>query len=311
MTLLNKQEALAQIASLIDDFDIDMADIEQILARKFGNADTQSSTLVKVLSYLGGTFIFAGIVTFIALQWDAMNSAARVIVTLGSGLCFFVLGVFALRDTRYRQISMPLFIAASLLQPLGLMVAFDEFLDGGDEKIAWLVTLGVFGLQFIAAFLRWRLTTLAMISLGFLSGFWAVLLDLCSFDEKVIAVTLGAMWLVAAVGLRKGTHAAATPLLFFFGCWMLLIGWWSTVEGSIFEVGFLFAACGLVWVGVWAQSRALNFAATLGILGYTAYFTGHYFADSIGWPLALMAIGFALIGISVAALRIDRKYLRA
>jgi len=309
--LLNKQEALGQIASLIDDFDIDMADIERVLSSELGNADRQSSTLAKVLSYLGGTFVFAGIVTFIALQWGGMNSGVRVVVTLGSGLCFFALGVSALRGARYRNFSMPLFIAASLLQPLGLMVAFDEFGSGGDEQIAGLVTLSIFGLQFVAAYSRWRLTTLAMISLGFLSGFWTVLLDLCLFDEKVIAVTLGAMWLVAAVALRKGIHTAASPLLFFFGCWMFLFGWWFTLEGSIFEVGFLFAACGLVWVGVWAQSRALNFAATLGIIGYTAYFTGHYFADSIGWPLALMAIGFALIGISIVALRIDRKYLRA
>src|SRR5512132_2668425 len=41
--------------------------------------------IVRVIGYLGGTFVFAGIAALIALQWDAMNSAARVVITLGSG----------------------------------------------------------------------------------------------------------------------------------------------------------------------------------------------------------------------------------
>ena len=47
--------------------------------------------LVRVLGFLGGTFVFAGIGVFIALQWDDMNSAARIVVTLGSGLAAFIL----------------------------------------------------------------------------------------------------------------------------------------------------------------------------------------------------------------------------
>jgi hypothetical protein len=50
--------------------------------------------------------------------------------------------------------------------------------------------------------------------------------------------------------------------------------------------------------------------ATLAILAYTGYFTSEYFVDSIGWPLALVAFGLVLIGLSAVAFRIDREYLR-
>jgi hypothetical protein len=51
--------------------------------------------------------------------------------------------------------------------------------------------------------------------------------------------------------------------------------------------------------------------ATAGILAYTAWFTGEHFAESVGWPIALIIFGLLLIGLSALALRIDRNYVRA
>ena len=59
--------------------------------------------LVRVLGYIGGTFVFAGVGVFIALQWDAMNPPARVVITLGSGLAAFVLAVLSHRDPRFEK----------------------------------------------------------------------------------------------------------------------------------------------------------------------------------------------------------------
>jgi hypothetical protein len=58
------------------------------------------------------------------------------------------------------------------------------------------------------------------------------------------------------------------------------------------------------------HSRSLLAVATLAILAYTGWFTGEHFAESIGWPLALIAFGILMIGLSAAAYRIDRDYLR-
>jgi hypothetical protein len=58
------------------------------------------------------------------------------------------------------------------------------------------------------------------------------------------------------------------------------------------------------------HSRTLLFVATIAILAYTAWFTGQYFADSIGWPLALIVFGMLMIGLSALAFRIDRDYVR-
>ena len=73
---------------------------------------------------------------------------------------------------------------------------------------------------------------------------------------------------------------------------------------------FLAAAAAFVYVSVVLHSRTLLAVATLAILAYTAWFTGQHFVDSIGWPLALMALGLLMIGLSALAVRIDRTYVR-
>jgi hypothetical protein len=108
----------------------------------------------------------------------------------------------------------------------------------------------------------------------------------------------------------SGRHTILSAQLYVFGCWATLAGLFDLVEGSWAEVVFVAAVCALVYLGVWARSRALNLATTIAFLAYTAYFTSRYFADSIGWPIALILIGLSMIGISAASLQIDRNYLR-
>jgi len=73
---------------------------------------------------------------------------------------------------------------------------------------------------------------------------------------------------------------------------------------------FLASAAGFVYLSVLLHSRTLLVASTLGILAYTGWFTGEHFADSVGWPLALIAFGIFMIGLSALAFRIDRDYVR-
>jgi hypothetical protein len=63
-------------------------------------------------------------------------------------------------------------------------------------------------------------------------------------------------------------------------------------------------------LSIMVHSRMLLFVATMSILGYTAHFTRQYFADSVGWPLALIAFGLFMIGLSALAFKIDRQYVR-
>ena len=65
-----------------------------------------------------------------------------------------------------------------------------------------------------------------------------------------------------------------------------------------------------VYLSALVHSRTLLFVAPGATLAYTAWFTGEHFADSVGWPIALVVFGLIMIGLSALAFRIDRDYVR-
>src|SRR5574338_460710 len=74
-----RTRALRTIADIAREHSLSAADVAAALreASATESEDRRQHVLVRVLGYLGGTFVFAGIGVFIALQWDQLNSAAR------------------------------------------------------------------------------------------------------------------------------------------------------------------------------------------------------------------------------------------
>jgi len=129
-------------------------------------------------------------------------------------------------------------------------------------------------------------------------------------DGTVIAIVLGGSILLASAGVDRMGRGGVVPFWYFVGAAAFLYGLFDAVESTPLEIVFLAAAAGFVYASVVLHSRALLAVATLAILGYTGYFTGQHFVDSIGWPLALIAFGLMLIGLSAVAFRLDRQYVR-
>jgi hypothetical protein len=93
-----RRAALAEIVTLAREHRLSAAEIAASVSAGMPGAAAPPegrarTILMRVLGYLGGTFVFAGIAAFIALQWDTMNSAARVVITLGPGIAACVLAV--------------------------------------------------------------------------------------------------------------------------------------------------------------------------------------------------------------------------
>jgi hypothetical protein len=266
--------------------------------------------LVRVLGVLGSTFVFAGIAAFIALQWASLGPAARVIVTLGPGIAAFVLAVLAHRDPRFAMASTPLFLVAAALEPTGMGVALDEYGSGGDWRLAGLLIAGTVGVQMGVTFEALRKSTLLFLAVLFAAIFWWTAFDLLDIDGGLTALILGGSLMLAAAGIGRSRHASITPLWYFVGSAAFLAGLFDLVERTPFELLFLAAAASFVYLSAVLHSRTLLAVSTLAILGYTAWYTGEYFADSVGWPLALIGFGLFMIGLGALAFRIDRVYVQ-
>lgn len=306
-----RTRALDEIAAIARRHGISALEIAAAIGGQGAPGHRARGVLVRVLGFLGGTFVFAGVGIFIAMRWSDLNAAARVVVTLGPGVTAFVLASLGARDPRFEKSATPLFLIAAALEPTGMFVAFDEFGSGGDWRVASLVTSATMALQFAATFQAIRRSVPLFMTILFGTLFWGTALDLLDVAPRVIGLALGASVLVAAIGIDRTLHRDISPPWYLVGSVAFLAALFETVDRTPFEVLFVAAAVGGVYLSAVLRSRMLLFVATMAILGYTAWFTSERFADSVGWPIALIIFGMFMIGLSAFAFRIDREYVRA
>ncbi len=305
-----KHEALEQILKIARAHGLTPSDIRTAFKEaNFGREQLPGSLLGRILGYLGGTFIFAGLGVFIALNWDVMNSAARIIITLGSGISAFIMAIVASTDERYTKVKTPLYLMAAALQPVGILVALDEFSSAGDWHHAALLTAGIMGFQQAAVFWQKRDTTLLFTTLVFALWFFGVALDFVDVDEELNALVLGVATLSFCVGLERTPHQGMTPFWYLVGSVLFFHGLFELVQRTAFELVFLAVACTGVFLSTYVRSRTLLFVCTIAILTYISYFTAEHFQDSLGWPLVLVVLGLAFITLSAIAIRINRRYI--
>jgi hypothetical protein len=308
--MASKDEALEQIASIARSHQLTADEIAAALSSPDSDGSQRSARLLgRIFGLLGGIFVFAGLGVFIALNWDVMNSAARIIITLGSGMAVFVLALIAGNDDRYSKLTTPLFLVAAILQPMGILVAINEFSSGGDWRYAALLTAGTMALQQGAVFARKRYTTLLFTTLVFAYWGLVVMLDLMAMEGDLIAVVTGVSIMLMCLGLEKTAHRSLTPFWFLLGSVAFYYGFFSLVEDSAAELLFLASACGGVFISTVANSRSLLAVSTVAILAYVSYFTREHFLDSIGWPILLILLGLLMIGLASVALRISNRYI--
>jgi len=302
--------AIEQILEIARKYNLSLADIETAFRTEVrGSVEPSASLLGRILGYLGGIFIFAGLSIFTALNWDVMNTAARIIITLGSGLTVFVMALVASGDERYTRVKTPLYLVAAALQPVGILVAIDEFSSGGDWHYAVLLTAGIMVFQQAAVFWQKRDTTLLFTTLLFALWFFAVALDLLNVDEEIIALILGFSTVSLCIGLERTPNRGMNPFWYLFGSVSFLYGLFELVEHTYVELVFLAIACGGVVLSTWVRSRTLLFVSTVAILAYIGYFTSEHFQDSLGWPLVLIILGLVFIALSSVAMRINKRYI--
>jgi hypothetical protein len=306
-----KEQALNTIADLVREHGITPEEIRNRLAATADSADSKTSVLTRLLSYLGGIFVIAGLGVFIEMQWTDMNAAARITVTLGSGIAAFSMAWIFASDERREKMVTPLFLIAGFLQPVGILVALDEIARGGDERHAVLFASGVMLVQQTLTFFNKRLTSILFMSILFALVFYATAMDLIGLDADLIAFGLGFSMLFVLRRIDQTTHASITPFWYFCASSTMLSGLFALVQDSPLEVLFLGAACSVVFWSTWVKSRSLLFVGTVAILSYVGYYTAEHFSDAVGWPVALILFGLLLIVLSAIAFRINSKYIAA
>ena len=202
--MTEKQDHLKEIKSIADENDITLDDIKNYYAK---NTSSKQSFLPRLFSYLGGVLLFSGVCIYAGMMWDELDSASRVIITLGTGIFCLIMALIAINDDRYKRAFTPLMLISVALQPFGLFTFLSEYIDSsGPPEIAVMLVFGVMALQQSAIFHKYKQTSPAFYAILF--GYSAVFafFELLDIDEEISLLILGISGLCLAYGVSKTNH---------------------------------------------------------------------------------------------------------
>ena len=129
-------------------------------------------------------------------------------------------------------------------------------------------------------------------------------------NHNLIGTVIGTSLLCIAYALNNSRHAAIAPFWYFIGSVCLLGSVFDAVEHTPFELAYLGIVAFMIFLSTFVRSRTLLLVSTLAMLCYIGWFTEENFADTLGWPLALIIAGLALIGLGSMAVKLNNKYIK-
>jgi hypothetical protein len=315
-------EGILQKEEILDAFDAGYADTN-IKARLSENKITTSD----VLTLFGGGTVVLGMVIFMSQFWDVLNSATKILTTLGSGLLAFGLGVWLSQKDQHRMLSMAFHLIAVVALPFGLFTLIEELGVNTDTLGIPSLVFGVLFAMYLAAY-RFFLHTFFLFFAGFFGtvffffgASWladGTAIGLSYNFDAVLLLTIGTVYvLLGYFFTTQYTKAMAlTPLLYAFGMLFVFAPMFSLAgyapEQNIFwEVMIPLVAIGALFFGLpLQQHRIFLIGGSTALITYLFRITDEYFAESFGWPLALIILGLGMIGLRTVVMQLKSQYTK-
>jgi hypothetical protein len=148
----------------------------------------------------------------------------------------------------------------------------------------------------------------------------ALLIGICwlnggFFDQ--IALSTSANWaslitgvcvMLTAYGLQKeGRYHRLIGLNYLIGSIMFYSGLFDLVQDTPVELLYLAVTAAILYACVVLQSRTLLLTTVIAMLAFIGYFSAEHFANSLGWPVTLVLIGVAFLGVGTIAIKVKRR----
>ncbi|MDD4628908.1 MAG: hypothetical protein PHE68_06015 [Candidatus Peribacteraceae bacterium] len=322
---MDKHELLRQISDLAGRNLLTEEEVLGAVRRRAakGPRGLEHVKLTEVLYYLGGFIIILGIVILLGQNWELLNSFTRILVTLGSGVAAYIVGILFQQKDYSQKLTIPFFFLSAVILPIGLFVTFNEAGIQTDDAGINTVISGILLATFLASYFLLKRTIFLLFSIIF--GTWLFFaftsflfggnpaLGWRFYAYRVLATGLTFILLGHSFRTMK-RESALTGLLFGFGIFgflgaALALGGWTPEQSMIWELVFPGIVFAVIFLSIPLKSKSFLIIGALYLMAYIIKITSEYFSQSFGWPLSLVILGFLLIGIGFLSFHLNRKYL--
>lgn len=280
-------------------------------------------SFIKLLYIIGGVIVALGIMFFVGQIWTDIGAFGRIAVTFGLGILLAGYGTHFMRSQPATLLGDVLHAIAGLLLPGGALVVLDELSTGIDS--VWPVIAVFTATTIFYLFLLRVLPSSILVFYAIANSTIALTLLFAELFPRADAqvyflysMVIGVVYVYLSFAFQSEWNKYLLALLSLVGgATFYIAAFMSIFDGQIFygsghsvfwEMLFPVLAIGGMFLATKVQSRILLFVTTVALIAYIVYLTDEYFADSIGWPLALVILGFVIIGIGYTSIKLGKSY---
>ena len=323
--MTTKEEVLRYITSLAEQKVVSKEELTK--AYDSGSEVKTSDVLNKklgvaeILYYIGGGIVFLGISILLWQNWSTLGFGTKVLATLGAGIASYFVGLVLSKDERTENVGSAFHLISALVTPMGLWVVFDNAgFDAGSAGIQTLIS-GILLATYVLSYVVFRKNVFVLFSILFGTLFFfsianfmvagGVYFDISKFYEYLILVA-GVSYMLLGYAFSKSERAPLQGFLYGFGVLgflgaALALGGWTPNQNVFWELIYPGLVFGVLFLSVHIKSKSFLTWGTLFLMGYILKITSEYFSNSLGWPLALVIAGLAMIGVGFVSLSLKRK----
>lgn len=280
---------------------------------------TSQFSVNKLLYFLGAAVVVIGIITFVSQIWNDIGSLGRVVITLGLGLLTSAIGSSLFKSRPGQIIGSVFHIIGGVLIPGGALVTLNELSTGIDHPWVVASTFGVIFAFYLLLNYVHRHAVLTFFAIANGTAFVYLVVEAMTYDASIffiddlyayLTMVVGASYLLLGYAFRIGWNQKLVSILYFFGITGFLGAGFSQVFNSLpWQLFYFIILMGGFFLAVYVKNRSILVMSTLFLIAHTSYITSEYFADSIGWPIALIILGFLFIGLGYVSLNLNKKYI--
>ncbi|MDD3896513.1 MAG: DUF2157 domain-containing protein [Candidatus Peribacteraceae bacterium] len=287
-------------------------------ARKEKTEAVTRFSVAKMLYIIGATIVVIGILFFVSQIWSDIGAFGRIIVTLGLGLLLTALGSMLLTKKPQDTIGTVFHAIGGMLIPGGALVTLSELSVETFSVWPVAITFGVIFGFYLALNAIHKSPVLTFFAIANGTAFTYLLVEAIvsgSFNQHedlyaYLTMVIGISYLLLAHAFRDGWNSVLLGVLSFFGITGFLGAGYSQVFDSVpWQLLYFLLVGGGFALAVYSRNRSILVMSTVFLIAHVSYITSEYFADSIGWPISLVLLGFFFVGLGYASITINRRYI--
>lgn len=284
--------------------------------------ESHAINIVSIFYGIGAIIALVGVAILVEQNWKEIGFVGRILVTLGLSLVTYISGIL-LSNSTHSKLSQVMFTISAVLAPLSVYVMLEEGNIDFTRLIQFYSAI-VLSIIYGFAYFVSKKNILVLITVWF--GSWAYysiiyeILGNQNYNSDLLQWTsliLGVVYVLIATGFKSTGNqndiaevkekTSIANVLYGFGT-LLVLGAGISI-GGIFDLLFIVVIFFAFYGSVFLKSRAMLIFSSLFLMAHIGKITSKYFADSIGWPVALIVTGFLVIGVGYMSYNLNKKYI--